>query len=327
MKCWNSLRDKYNVRAVMGVNGKNYEKYGTNFGVVLAVVDKTGPTTGTPVTGTVSRLEDAIDRLAGVREDFNNKAVTPEKTPEQAPVSTEENISRGNAAMDKVIAEHTDVRDAMYREDVGGISFLWGNKDTVKDGNKKVKPHGIAHAIDEHGEEAVRKLPEVLAKGELVKRYNEGIVDGDRADILYDGYEAHLALYKDGKRMTWIITGYKKEPPGATGEVSGSTGATPPVPNPRVNREVAESSPPPRDTGPLINGGGTTSSKEVTGDVYENSVSPKVSVSKKDIAELQAERAAAASGADMSLYESFLSAKTKKRQRTVPLYVRNEPYL
>ena len=37
-----------------------------------------------------------------------------------------ENIRRGRAAMEKVIAEHTDVMDAMYRDDLGSISFLWG---------------------------------------------------------------------------------------------------------------------------------------------------------------------------------------------------------
>jgi hypothetical protein len=81
-------------------------------------------------------------------------------------------------------------------------------------------------------------MVDVLSHGEITRRYNEGVVDGDRVDITHDGYEAHLALYKDGDRQTWLLTGYEKTTD-ATSEVSGSTGATLSEPNPRVNGEGA----------------------------------------------------------------------------------------
>jgi hypothetical protein len=157
---------------------------------------------------------------------------------ERGPVGAEENIRRGNEAMDRVIREHADVQDAMYREGLGDVSFLWGQDSVVRKNGRKTKPHGIAHIIKEHGVEAAKEMPNVIARGEIVTEYNPGVVDGHRVDIEHNGYEAHLALYKDGERRTWIITGYEKTP-GASGEVSGSTGATLSVPNPRVNGEGA----------------------------------------------------------------------------------------
>ena len=151
---------------------------------------------------------------------------------EQKVWSVEENMARGMAAMDKVIAEQTDVLDAMYRDDVGDVSFFWGE---LGRGEKFRHGWGISHLIARrnsmgfNGEEIARKMVEVLVRGNITKRYNVGKEGQERVDITHDGHCAHLALYKNGNRQTWVITGYeltKEKSPGAPGERSGSAGAT-----------------------------------------------------------------------------------------------------
>lgn len=60
-----------------------------------------------------------------------------------------ENVKRGTAAMDRVIADQTDVIDAMQRPDLGSISFYWGDKKT-----------GVKHIIDRRKDTMVMLLPE-----------------------------------------------------------------------------------------------------------------------------------------------------------------------
>ena len=57
-------KSKYNVRANIGIDGENYRKYGTSFDIQLVVIDKTGPTTGTTLTGKVKDLTE-LPKLLG----------------------------------------------------------------------------------------------------------------------------------------------------------------------------------------------------------------------------------------------------------------------
>ena len=43
---FNQLKSEYNVRANIGLDGKNYKKYGTSFDIRMTVIDKAGPTQG-----------------------------------------------------------------------------------------------------------------------------------------------------------------------------------------------------------------------------------------------------------------------------------------
>lgn len=73
---WNGIRDKYNVRANVGISGKEYEKYGTGFDNNIIVIDKTGKT-GTIeniITGSNLTVEQAYDLLAPLmKEDVNGR--------------------------------------------------------------------------------------------------------------------------------------------------------------------------------------------------------------------------------------------------------------
>ena len=145
-------------------------------------------------------------------------------------VDPAENIRRGQAAMEKVIAEQTDVMDAMHRDDLGSISFLWGEPGR---GPKFKGGSGVSHIIAHRnaqgydGEAVARKMVEVIAKGEAINR--RGPAGGERVDITHDGYTAVLSLYKDGERQTWLLSGwedYKKGAPDVSSEGDGSTGTT-----------------------------------------------------------------------------------------------------
>ena len=169
-------------------------------------------------------------RLLQLIEAEEEAAIREAETYYQDRPETTENIRRGQAAMEKVIAEQTDVMDAMHRDDLGSISFLWGEPGR---GSKFKGGSGVSHIIAHRnvqgydGEAVARKMVEVIAKGEAVNR--RGPAGGERVDITHDGYTAVLSLYKDGERQTWLLSGwedYKKGAPDVSSEGDGSTGTT-----------------------------------------------------------------------------------------------------
>ena len=69
MEWWKGIKGKYNVRANIGMSGEGYKKYGTTFDNQLIIIDKTGPTSNTIITGKVERYEQLLPLLEGVRND------------------------------------------------------------------------------------------------------------------------------------------------------------------------------------------------------------------------------------------------------------------
>ena len=70
---YNELRDTYDIRANVGINGENYRKYGTTFDVQMLVIDKTGPQKGKTITGNYDDLREIPSLLEEVRNDRNRK--------------------------------------------------------------------------------------------------------------------------------------------------------------------------------------------------------------------------------------------------------------
>jgi hypothetical protein len=74
---WQEVARRYTVRAVVGLNGREYQKLGTTFDNCLIVIDKTGPTPGDTWEqqlqsirwGNVERLEEAWVLLAEIAAD------------------------------------------------------------------------------------------------------------------------------------------------------------------------------------------------------------------------------------------------------------------
>lgn len=66
---WKDIKTKYDVKANIRVDGKNYGKYGTTFDIQLIVIDNTGATVDKTITGEYKSLEEIIDLLGGIRDD------------------------------------------------------------------------------------------------------------------------------------------------------------------------------------------------------------------------------------------------------------------
>ena len=90
------LKKQYNVRANVGIDGKNYTKYGTNYDIQLLVIDKTGQTTQETATGKYNNLSEIEELL---RRDFDDRSenVQSSKNVEQKPnkPSSTKNINKG----------------------------------------------------------------------------------------------------------------------------------------------------------------------------------------------------------------------------------------
>jgi len=66
---WKGIKEEYNVKANVGVDGKNYSKYGTSFGIQMLVIDKDGATTEPVKTDFVDNVLDLQDILGGIRNE------------------------------------------------------------------------------------------------------------------------------------------------------------------------------------------------------------------------------------------------------------------
>jgi len=82
---WRSVGQRYNVRANIGVAGEEYAKYGTSFGNQIVVIDKPLPNEvvglDRPVTGQVTKVEELIPLLEGIRNDRNRDIEPPAAQP------------------------------------------------------------------------------------------------------------------------------------------------------------------------------------------------------------------------------------------------------
>ncbi|RKV58382.1 hypothetical protein DD776_06140, partial [Helicobacter pylori] len=126
-------------------------------------------------------------------------------------------------ALEKLLQEKNgQVAGAAYREDLGGIDFVWGNKD-----------YGLEHILKRREEQAISKglneteakeyalnvvktIPEVIDKGVKVEQ-------NGRVAIEYENIRVGLKDNWKGEKLPnhWIITGYEKT------ESSGSLYAHP----------------------------------------------------------------------------------------------------
>ena len=101
---WNDIKSQYNVRANIGINGKNYNKYGTNFDIQMLVIDKNGPTTQPTVTAYVDTLQELQEKLGGIRDerpaiDYSaNEQRTPATT-RQETATTGKSADNGNSVV------------------------------------------------------------------------------------------------------------------------------------------------------------------------------------------------------------------------------------
>lgn len=133
------------------------------------------------------------------------------------PLTPQQNIENGKKAMQAVIDEQKDVKNAMYRDDIGWIDFVWGDVGEVKANGKTKGGKGISHIIearmrkdgmnDEQATVFVKNdIVQALALGQSeVKSQKE---TSTKTMISYQGTIVHLV--KNGNDNTWVLTGYEE---------------------------------------------------------------------------------------------------------------------
>jgi hypothetical protein len=114
------------------------------------------------------------------------------------PTSPEERYRQGIEALGALRKHDVDVPNAMYRPDVGDITFRLG--DEGKRGS------GFRHIIG-YGRDPA-DVVKTLAFGNLQQLKREG---ADRAAVIDFGeHRAILQMHYYGKRETWVLTGFEK---------------------------------------------------------------------------------------------------------------------
>lgn len=71
-KWFERIAEKYNVRANIRINGKEYQKYGTNFATRLIVIDKDGPTPSRMKPGAVKSWDSVVQKNVDTLEEAYN---------------------------------------------------------------------------------------------------------------------------------------------------------------------------------------------------------------------------------------------------------------
>ncbi|MEA3642142.1 MAG: strawberry notch family protein [Lamprobacter sp.] len=66
---WDQIQSRYNVRANIGISGREYAKYGTTFDNRLLVIDKDGPTRAPVLVASVESVSDLPLLLEAIRHD------------------------------------------------------------------------------------------------------------------------------------------------------------------------------------------------------------------------------------------------------------------
>lgn len=113
-KWWKELSTVYNVKANIGIDGKEYAKYGTTFDNQILVIDKDGPTQGTVLTGKVDAVSDLPQLLEGIRNDRPEATLGNHGSEQAADQSGGSNLSAPNG-----LAGKSDPSSLPGADDVG----------------------------------------------------------------------------------------------------------------------------------------------------------------------------------------------------------------
>jgi len=126
----------------------------------------------------------------------------------------------------KVIFEKTEIKHAIHREDLGEIGFVYGLEGNPN--NEFKGGSGLSHIIakrfseGENGLDVALKMIEVIIEGNI-----ERVVENKQTvHIVKDEFEAVLSKNKYGNEEIWLLTGWIKNKPDASGKVGATSTAT-----------------------------------------------------------------------------------------------------
>ena len=156
---WNKLRETYNIRANIGINGENYRKYGTTFDVQLVVIDKTGPQTGETITGYYDNLDNIPALLEGVRNDRTRTLEADGEVEQNASITRGsetgiKTVSRGtrtdsDSSSRGVSGRNDSARTNGNMELSDGDSTRGARKSDIVDRDAEVQPEGNISVSDD----------------------------------------------------------------------------------------------------------------------------------------------------------------------------------
>ncbi|WNV05917.1 strawberry notch family protein [Candidatus Methylospira mobilis] len=127
---WNEIKGKYNVRANIGISGKEYAKYGTTFDNNIIVIDKTGATARPVLSGYVESVADLPNLLEEIRNDRQHI-----QRVQQAPIEPAGHEDTRNASNTSVSRTRT-VQHENGAGIVGSDSRSTGTESTGYRGNR-----------------------------------------------------------------------------------------------------------------------------------------------------------------------------------------------
>ena len=176
---WKDIKSKYNVRANIRINGKNYNKYGTNFDIQMLVIDKDGPTKQTE-TGYVDTLQELQEKLGGLRNErptvdySTNEQRTPAATRTEA-VEAGKTADIGNSTVSDA-GSLTDKRKSADNANLERQSTRKSVQSIDADGGKPAtgKPESADVVADEGGRMGSRQ-----SNGPAGKENSDGVADGN----------------------------------------------------------------------------------------------------------------------------------------------------
>lgn len=154
---WKEIKEKYNVKANIRIDGSNYRKYGTTFDVQLVIIDKTGPTTDKPITDEIVLLDDIFNLLEGIKHERRQpgrqpgESVQAKQAPDKPDRTEEIERGRGEAGPGRAVPTATDEvgTGARDRYGEGTTGERLDDRDVESGGALDVRPPGRPGGRDE----------------------------------------------------------------------------------------------------------------------------------------------------------------------------------
>ena len=195
--------DSAEMRAILSFldgNKRSGKRIATFFSRITKELDEMDTPSGNELFDT--EIPSLMDVLDGARKHAENGSQEGLFVENADNTSVAEGIEQGARAVKRVLSDHQDVPNAMYREETGGIDFVYG--EAGNPAKKYAGGYGIAHILAKHGQEAVDMIPTVIAKGKAIQKYS------DRIHFNFGDYTAVVRLDFDGKKKTWLVTNFEK---------------------------------------------------------------------------------------------------------------------
>ncbi len=209
---WAKIKQKYNVRANIGISGEAYRKYGTTFDNRILVIDKTGKTDYVTATGKVDSYKDLLPLLKGVRDErvHPGKQPPPEPT-SQGPAEEGGPVTRPAIPVRRPVSELQPGKEPDISEQPGPGAVGGEPVSTAPQrGGEGTQPEGVGGAerpgevrrdlTDRTGQLPNRAQPELFVKSRKATKAKAEITDS-----IYDDYDPTVTVKEAVKHPTRLV--------------------------------------------------------------------------------------------------------------------------